>query len=206
MRYPNTWIKYIMKKYTWRLLVSLWLLLLLTQNAVANCGAGTVLYFTFKADTYLLIADHQYSGQRHRGWSGFGGLCDGEPSDVAAARETEEETKGFYKRGELLTRIGMSPKIRVGNFTTFFVEVDYVPAVVFNNLKPPGNASGYLERGPYAWVPFPVIRQAIENRQSGRALIAGKYLPPDARTNWLFEPFLTSLKEAETAGILPWNP
>ena len=100
----------------------------------------------------------------------------------------------------------MSLKLRVGNFITFFVEGDYVPAVVFNNLKPPANASGYLERGPYAWVPFSGIRHAIENRQSGRALIAGKYLPPDASTNGLFEPFLTSLKEAETAGILPWNP
>ena len=195
-----------MKKYTWVLLISLWLLVLICQNAVAKCGAGTVLYFTFKADTYLLLADHQFRGQQHRGWSGFGGLCHGEPSDVAAARETEEETKGFYKRGELLTRLVMSPKIRVGSFTTFFVEVDFVPAVVFYHLKPPGNGSGYLERGPYAWVPLSVIRQATESRQSGRALIAGKYLPPDARTNWLFEPFLTSLKAAETAGILPWKP
>jgi 8-oxo-dGTP pyrophosphatase MutT (NUDIX family) len=195
-----------MKKYTWHLLISLWILMLMSQNAVANCGAGTVLYFTSKGKTYLLLADHQLSGQRHRGWSGFGGLCDGEPVDVAAARETEEETKGFYNQGEIFARLGMSPKIRIGDFTTFFVEVGYVPAVVFNNQEPPSYTSGYLERGPYAWVPFAVIWQAIENRQSARAHIAGRYLPSDARTTWFFEPFLTSLMEAKIAGILPWNP
>ena len=195
-----------MKKYTWVLLITLWILILLSQDAFASCGAGTVLYFTFKDETHLLLADHQFPGQRHRGWSGFGGLCDGEAVDVAAARETEEETRGFYNKGEILTRIGTSPKILIGNFTTFFVEVDYVPAVVINNHQRQGDAPAYLERGPYAWIPFSVIWHAIKNRQSGRAQITGKYLPPDARTDWLFEPFLTSLVAAKAAGILPWNP
>lgn len=195
-----------MKKYTWRLTFSLWILILLPQYALPNCGAGTILYCTFKGQTHLLLADHQYPGQRHRGWSGFGGLCDGQAVALAAARETEEETRGHYKREDIFTKLGKSPKIRIGKFTTFFVEVNYVPAVVFNNQEPPGNASGYRERGPYAWIPYPAIRQAVANRRSGRAHIAGKYLPPGARTTWLFEPFLMSLTEAEAAGILPWNP
>lgn len=195
-----------MRKCTWHLLISLWLLMFLSQYAVAKCGAGTVLYSTIKGKTHLLLADHQLVSQRHRGWAGFGGLCDGQPANVAAARETEEETRGFYNQGEILARLGENHRIRTGDFTTFFVAVDYVPAVDLNNQKPPGSASYYFERGPYAWIPFTVIRQAVENRQSGRAHIAGKYLPPDARTNWLFEPFLTSLLEAEMAGILPWVP
>jgi hypothetical protein len=36
--------------------------------------------------------------------------------------------------------------------------------------------------------------------------IPEKYLPPDAQTNWLFEPFVTSLTAAKKAGILPWKP
>jgi 8-oxo-dGTP pyrophosphatase MutT (NUDIX family) len=143
--------------------------------------------------------------QRHRGWSGFGGLCDGQSAAVTAARETEEETRGFYKRAKILAKLGGKPSIRIGDFTTYFVEVDYVPTVALNNQKPPESGSYYIERGPYAWIPLAVIRQAIENRQAGRAHIAAKYLPRDARTNWFFEPFLTSLKEAETAGILPWT-
>ena len=192
-----------MKKYAWGLLIPLWILTLLTHGADAKCAAGTVLYFTVKDKTHLLLADHQFPGQRHRGWSGFGGLCDGDPVDVAAARETEEETKGVYNRQEIFARIGGSPKIQIGDFTAFFVEVDYVPAIVFNNQKPAGVASGYFERGPYAWVPYTAIRQVIDINRSGKAFIAGKYLPLDASTNWLFEPFLKSLIEAEKAGILP---
>jgi 8-oxo-dGTP pyrophosphatase MutT (NUDIX family) len=195
-----------MKKYTWYLLTIFWILAFISQNANANCGAGTVLYFTVKGETYLLLADHRLPFQRHRGWSGFGGLCDGQPAEVAAARETEEETKGFYNRREILTRLGTCPRIRIGDFTTFFAEVDYVPAVVFNNQKPPGTASGYLERGPYAWVPYSVIRQAPDSNKTEVALIPAKYLPSDAPTDWLFEPFLTSLIKAEKDGILPWNP
>ncbi len=193
-----------MRKLIWSLL-SFWTLVLLSQNAAANCGAGTVIYFKFKSGIYLLLAAHTWSHQRERGWSGFGGFCGDDPVDVAAARETEEETKGFYRRNEILARLGSSPKIRVGDFTTFFVEVDYVPAIVINNKKPSDRTAGYFERGPYAWIPFSVIWQAIAKRQTGRVQIPGKYLPPDKRSNRLFEPFVTSLLAAKTAGILPWE-
>lgn len=180
--------------------------MLLSQRALSGCSAGTVLYFTFKGETYLLLADHSLSGQRHRGWSGFGGLCDGEPAGVAAARETEEETKGFYSREEIFARLSWSPKIRVGDFTTFFVEVDYVPAILLNNQKPSNSSAGYIERGPYAWIPGCVVWQAIERKQAGRAYIPVKYLPPGALTDWLFEPFLTSLTAAKKTEVLPWDP
>ena len=196
----------IVTKYNRCLLICLCLLIFLPQNAAAKCGAGTVLYATFEGKTHLLLADHQLISQRHRGWSGFGGLCDGQSAAVAAARETEEETRGYYKSAKILAKLGGKPSIRIGDFTTYFVEVDYVPTVDLINQKPPGSTSHYIERGPYAWVPLAAIRQAFDNRQAGRAHIAAKYLPPDARTNWFFEPFLTSLMEAETAGILPWTP
>lgn len=82
--------------------------------------------------------------------------------------------------------------------------MDYVPAVVFNNQKPPSAASGYLERGPYAWVVHAAIWQAVDSRQAGRKLIPGKYFPSDATVDWLFEPFLKSLIKAEKDGVLPW--
>jgi hypothetical protein len=176
----------------------------MSQNAIASCGAGTVLYFTFKGETYLLLADHKWRHQRNRGWSGFGGLCDGDPVDVAAARETEEETMGFYSRGEILARLGSSPKICMGDFTTFFVEVDYVPAIVFHNQEPSNHGVGYFERGPYAWIPISVILPVIEKRQSIRMRIPAKYLPPNAQTDWFFKPFVTSLIAAKKAGVLPW--
>ena len=187
-------------------LLCIWVLMLMSPNAMAGCGAGTVLSFRFKAETYLLMADHRWLSQRDRGWSGFGGRCDGQPVEVAAARETEEETKGFYRRGEILARLDSSPKIRVGDFTTFFLEVDYVPAIVLNNQESFNHGVDHIERGPYAWIPISVIREAIAKRQSARMYIPGKYLPPDAQTDWLFEPFVISLMAAQKAGILPWAP
>jgi 8-oxo-dGTP pyrophosphatase MutT (NUDIX family) len=193
-----------MKKIIFGLL-GIWISLLLSQNAFSSCGAGTVLYFTFKGETYLLLADHSLTGQRHRGWAGFGGLCNGEPVEVTAARETEEETRGIYSRKEIFARLSSSPKIRVDDFTTFFVEVNFVPVTLLNNQKPSNPSASYTERGPYAWIPYSVIRRAFEGRQTGRAHIPGKYLPHAAQTDWLFELFLSSLIAAKNAGILPWD-
>ena len=187
-------------------LLCVWTLILMSPNAMAGCGAGTVLYFRFNGETYLLMADHSWPSQRDRGWSGFGGRCDGQPVDVAAARETEEETKGFFSQEEIIARLGTSPKIRVGDFTTFFLEIDYVPAIVLNNQESAHFKASFFERGPYAWISISVIREAVAKKQASRMYIPGKYLPPDAQTDWLFEPFVTSLMAAKEAGILPWYP
>ena len=177
--------------------------MLLTQNVYADCNAGTVLFFKFNDEVYLLLADHSLSGHLCRGWSGFGGRCDGEPADKAAARETEEETRGFYKREKILDRLSSSPSNLSNDFTTFFVEVDYVPAIVFNNQKPTSSEASYDERGPFAWIPFSAIWQAIENKRSGQAQIPKKYLPPNAHTDWLFNDFILGLIEAKRAGAFP---
>lgn len=178
----------------------------LVPDTFAGCGAGTVLYFKFKQETFLLLADHGWSHQRERGWSGFGGRCDGDPPASAAARETSEETKGFYSREEILARLDPESSILVNDFTTYFLEVDYVPAEVINNFRASNTSSNYRERSPYAWVPISAIWQAIGNRKSGRVYLPAKHMPPDAYTDWLFEPFVTSLLAAKSGGILPWEP
>jgi 8-oxo-dGTP pyrophosphatase MutT (NUDIX family) len=188
------------------LLLCIWISVLRVPDISAGCGAGTVLYFKFKDETYLLLADHGFSHQRDRGWSGFGGRCDGEPPASAAARETEEETKGFYSRKEILVKLNPDSGIRVADFTTYFLEVDFVPANVINTYKASHQSTGYHERGPYAWLPISAIWQSIENKESGRAYLPSNYLPPEANTDWLFEPFVTSLLAARSGGILPWEP
>ena len=187
-------------------MLCIWISIFWAQDAFARCGAGTVLYFRFKQETFLLLADHGLSHQRDRGWSGFGGRCDGEPPASAAARETNEETKGFYSREEILAKLDPKSSICVHDFTTYFLEVDYVPAEVINNFRASNTSSSYRERSPYAWIPITAIWQTIENRKSGRVYLPAKYLPPDAYTDWLFEPFATSLLAARSDGILPWEP
>ena len=183
----------------------IWILVISAQHAYAKCGAGTILYFENRHETYLLLADHSRDFQRGRGWSGFGGRCDGDSPAVAAARETEEETRGIFNRREIVAKISSDLKIRVGDFTTYFVEVDFVPAIVINNQDESRRPARYRERSPFAWIPVSVIWQAIAKRHNGRAIIPAKYLPSDARTNWLFEPFAASLEAAKSAGILPWD-
>ncbi|CAB1077197.1 hypothetical protein D1AOALGA4SA_4989 [Olavius algarvensis Delta 1 endosymbiont] len=184
----------------WVLLSGWWV-----QDAWAGCAAGTVLYFRVQHETYLLLADHSRVHQRGRGWSGFGGRCDGQPPATAAARETEEETKGYYRRKEIAAKIKSAPSVQVADFSTFFVEVEYVPVTVINNFKAQNRSAVYRERGPYAWVPISAIWQAIENKKSARAYLPGKYLPPKAHSDWLFEPFVISLQAAKSAGRLPWK-
>ena len=180
--------------------------MLMSQIATASCGAGTVLYFKFKGETYLLLADHNFRHHRDRGWSGFGGKCDGQPPASTAARETEEETRGHYSRDQILAKLDSASSIRIADFTTYFVEVDYVPAEVINNFRASNTSSSYRERSPHAWVPISAIWQAIENRKSGRVYLPGRYLPPEAHTDWLFEPFAAGLLAAKSGGILPWEP
>jgi len=175
------------------------------QDTWAGCGAGTVLYFKFEHETYLLLADHSRIHQRHRGWSGFGGRCDGQPPAAAAARETEEETRGYYSRNAILAKLESASSSHVADFTTFFIEVDFVPVNVINKYKSSNRSAGYRERGPYAWVPISAIWLAIENNKSARAYLPAKYLPPEAHTDWLFEPFVVSLQAAKSAGRLPWE-
>ncbi len=199
-------MRHSLKPITIFIFLCIWISIFLIPDTFAGCGAGTVLYFKFKHETYLLLADHGFSHQRDRGWSGFGGRCDGEPAASAAARETEEETKGFYSRKEILVKLNSDSGIRVADFTTYFLEVDFVPANVINNFKASHKSTGYHERGPYAWVPISEIWQSIGNKETGRAYLPSNYLPPEANTDWLFEPFVTSLLAAKARGVLPWEP
>ena len=185
------------------LLLCLVISIFLIPDTFAGCGAGTVLYFKFKHETYLLLADHSWSHQRNRGWSGFGGRCDGQPPALAAARETEEETKGFYTRDKILAKLDLDSGIIVGDFNTFFIETDFVPATLINNYQASHESAAHRERSPYAWVPITAIWQAIEIKKSGRTYLPVKFLPPDSHTDWLFEPFVASLLAARSAGRLP---
>ena len=203
----NLWITQV-NHVNSRISISLIFLCILAfgaQNAFAGCGAGTVLYFKFKQETYLLLADHGFSHQRDRGWSGFGGRCDGQPPASAAARETHEETKGFYSQKEIMAKLDPQSSISVNDFTTYFIEVDYVPAEVINNYRETNKSSRYRERGPYAWMPLSAIWRTIENEKSGLMYLPAKYLPPEAHTNWLFKPFVNSLLEAKSGDILPFK-
>lgn len=170
--------------------------------AEAACGAGTVLYFKADGRTWLLLADHQHWLQRDRGWAAFGGLCADESPEAAAARETEEETRGYFRREQILPLLEASPRLRTSDYTTWFVEVGFVPAVRVSNHSPPSADGAYYERGPFAWVPLSEVWSAIDAGRP-RALLPTQYLPGKRRTDWLYGAFVRALLTARQRGLLP---
>ena len=79
-------------------------LLLLQSGANAEPPpAGMVLYFQSQGEVYLLLAEHAGS---KRGWAGFGGGArEGETLAQTAAHKGAEETRGYFKRADLLTDV-----------------------------------------------------------------------------------------------------
>ncbi len=189
---------------------NLWLLtLLLTWGGFANGSAppehakppaGMILYCRQGDEVYLLLADHRTN---RRGWAGFGGRADaGESVAETAARETEEETRGYFKRAELMAGIrGQEPYVH-GSFHLFFLEVKAVPIEAIESIELPQHKLGYLERGPFAWIPYKELQRAYGD-SLGRAKIRSTYLPERGRP-YFWRHWLEQMQEAERQGRLPW--
>ena len=104
--------------------LALTFLLILCPAAHAERPAGILLYFKAGTKVYLLLADHATPGSKDRGWGGFGGGPEnGESPAETAARETAEETRGFFLAAALLKQIeSQTPVIDTNGFALFFAE------------------------------------------------------------------------------------
>jgi 8-oxo-dGTP pyrophosphatase MutT (NUDIX family) len=184
-------------------------LLLVTGAAVSGCAggrpAGTVLYTDTRQGVFLLLADHRPPSTR--GWGSFGGRHEaGETPAETAARETEEETRGYFHRAAILAAIGDQSPVCDGRFAQFFVRVGDVPAASIAEAAPPSDDPVYDERGPWAWVPYTEIQRLLEMGDRRRALrIDPRYLPADAHTDRVWPTWLRSLRKAVEQGALPWE-
>jgi len=164
-----------------------------------------VLYYQSGGEVYLLLAEHAESA---RGWAGFGGNGDdGETVAETAAREAEEETRGYFKRAQMLQKINGQFPVVEGNFSTYFIEVAFVPAQrVMNNPVPDGNAA-YLERSTFAWIPYSVIEGFLKEDidRTRTYLMDHLFLPAGSQTQWLWTAWLRSMRKAMTIHALPWQ-
>ena len=182
--------------------------LALIAPAMSEGPAGIVLYFKSGGEIYLLLADHARGQDEGRGWASFGGACkDQESAQETAARETEEETLGFFKRDWLLQKIKGQTPVRDGVFSCFFLEVDFVPIPRITTSRPPTSEPDFFERGPYAWIPFSVIAPHLEGDSSpnAKAIIPPEYLPSEKQTNWFWSIWIQNLRVARRSGMLPWE-
>jgi len=171
----------------------------------AQRPAGMALYLDSGGEVYLLLADHETGP---RGWGAYGGGAhEGETPAETAARETEEETRGYFLRDHLLKLIGsQAPVIDDNGFALFFAEVDFVPAPrIANNEPPPGD--DYLERETYAWIPYSTIEGYLteEIDPERQYPIDPRYLPAGSRTNWLWPVWLGNMRKAVQSDAIPWD-
>lgn len=178
----------------------------LITTALAGGGpAGIVLYHRKGTEIFLLLADHQPPSKR--GWGGFGGKHEkGETPAQTAARETEEETRGFFKRTELLEKIENQTPFVDGEFALFFLEIDYVPADRIAAFEIPADNKAYRERGPWAWFPLPEIMRHLERvpTPGTAASVNARLLPGNRSAKHYWPVWLRNMHRALNAGVLPW--
>lgn len=167
--------------------------------------AGIVLYAETEKGVQLLMADHLPPSKR--GWAAFGGAHEGRETPAeTAARETEEETHGYFKKKDLLEQIGAQKPFFDGPFAFFFVKVAYVPVEELLKAAIPEGNSSFRERGPYAWIPFDEVAPWLKTplSQPDQAKLPDQLLPKEAATGWLWAAWLHNMRAASEAGALPW--
>ena len=167
--------------------------------------AGIVLYMKSGGEVFLLLADHTDSTTR--GWGSFGGSHeDGETAAQTAARETEEETRGFFTRDELSTRLeGLNPVID-GSFHMFFLEIDFVPAPSVANHELTIDTVFFHERGPYAWIPYSEVRKHLGSEEmTPPCLIDERFLPEGSERNWFWSVWIHNMRLAFQENAIPWE-
>lgn len=188
-----------------KLVMILCVLAVASTGAVAEPPAGMVLYFESGGEVFLLLAEHAGS---QRGWAGFGGGGrTGETLAETAAHKAEEESRGYFKRADLLKRIAGQEPVMDGEFAAYFAKVDFVPAPAVQKHQPPENTDAYLERGTFAWIPYsavaPYLTEDIDREK--RYPVPDAYLPPGSETTWFWRAWLGNMRKAIVAGALPWE-
>ena len=188
-----------------RIIYSSMLLMFWYGGAMAEQAAGMVLYFQSGGEVYLLLAEHAES---KRGWAGFGGGArEGETAAENAAHKAEEESRGFFKRADLLKKIKNQSPVMDGSFASYFAEVPFVPIPsVMQHPVPEANDS-YLERGTFAWIPYSSIASLLEQDidRTKKHMIDPAFLPKGSETQWFWSVWLGNMRQAVLTQALPWK-
>lgn len=167
--------------------------------------AGIVIYASTNDEVYILLADHRHPSER--GWAGFGGGAnEDETLPATAARETEEETNGYFSRDMLRKGISGQEPVIDGSFHLYFLEVDFVPARRIENNRPSASEASYMERENYAWIPYSDIKQHLLAKSSKeRMRLDRRYLPTEAKTDWLWDVWVQNMRVALESSMIPWE-
>jgi ADP-ribose pyrophosphatase YjhB (NUDIX family) len=171
----------------------------------AAAPAGAVVYFRSGGEVYLLMAEH---ARGTRGWAGFGGGGrEGESLAETAAHKVEEESRGYYKRADILTKIGNQAPVMDGEFASYFVEVGFVPAQSVMNHPIPDSTDAYQERSTFAWIPYSSIEAYLQEDidREKQYPVDPAFLPAGSGTQWYWRAWLGNMRKAVVAGKLLWK-
>lgn len=188
-----------------RCLGCLSLLLLLCDQATAEPPAGVVVYFESGGEVYLLLAEHAGS---KRGWAGFGGGArEGETTAQTAAHKGEEESRGYFKRGDLLAALKGQVPVMDGDFASYFANMAFVPAQAVMNHAVQEETDAYLERSTFAWIPYSAVEGHLTEDidRAKKYIIDPAFLPAGSETGWFWPIWLGNMRKAVLADVLPWN-
>lgn len=163
--------------------------------------AGCVLFAKKNGEVVLLLASHVGNT---RGFAGFGGKDEeGESVLDTAVRETEEETRGYFKRGWLRGKIGeQEPVVKFG-YSMYFVEVPWVDVKVIEGMKLAKKGAGVMgERDCYVWVPAKDLLRVLDGGKL--AMVKGDVgegiLPKGAREDYYWRLWLVQMLDARGKG------
>ena len=188
-----------------RIIFCLGVIFLLVGSVLAEGPAGTVVYFQSGGEVYLLLAEHHDSP---RGWAGFGGGAqEGETVAETAATKTQEESRGYFKREDILKKLKGQEPVVVGDFATYFVEVSFVPVQRIMNNPIPDDNDAYKERSTFAWVPYSTLAGFLNEDldREKKYLVDPAFLPAGSETQWLWPGWLYSMRAAVATNALPWK-
>lgn len=161
-----------------------------------------MLYTLRGGEPWLLMADH--ANKSSRGWAAYGGgPKSGESSEETAARETSEETRGFFEAAWVLEKLKGQTPVDSGGFHLYFVEIEDLDVAKVNAHVGDARAD-FRERGPYAWIPFSQVEPYLSTGDEKPLKIESSYLPEKASTNYFWPVWMGSIRLAKANGQLPW--
>jgi 8-oxo-dGTP pyrophosphatase MutT (NUDIX family) len=182
------------------------LLVILAEGAAAAGGpAGILLYHRDGDNIFVLLAN---DSKGTRGWGGFGGAAEeNETLRETAARETEEETRGYFSRTWLAERIADQKPLSSRGFHMYFVEVPFVPAQRVMNNPVEGRKAAMEETQFYAWIPFSELEPVLakDNPSAEDLRMNALYVPRGSEAHSLWRVWVLNMRDAQKQGMFPWS-
>ena len=176
------------------------------QKPVAASGpAGIVLYCHHLGELHLLLANDRFGS---RGWGGFvGGDKEGETAAMTAARETHEETRGYYDRMKLFRMIANQQPVKLWGCHWYFAEVAYVDAKKIMDHRIPLLNPAYMETQHYAWVPYREIQPLLEKKSLTVAdlQLHPRHLQPNSRSKSYWRVWIDNMRQLHLKDAFPWG-